>query len=148
VVVKVRFSIFLFLFFLLLTIFIACQLGCSSCDDQTGDCITCQNGFTQNPTDKTTCSVQLAKTSNGEVCPSATFQDTTNSTQCHGCAAECASCTGSSSNDCTVCANLRAMFNNSCVSTNSEGICEGSGGMIANNNNHKCEGEGLLFFSH
>lgn len=84
------------------------------------------------------------KTSGGEVCPSGSFDggnSNLNSTGCTPCSKICKTCNGPTSNDCIVCAGLQAMFNNSCVALNADGICDGTGGMIADNNKHKCEGE-------
>jgi hypothetical protein len=101
------------------------------------------NGFTISKSN--TCATLSIKTSNGEDCPRKSFQDPQNTTRCNACSPECNSCTGPSSNDCTVCASPGAMFNNSCVSTNDLGICANSNGMIADNVKNKCEGEDLLF---
>ena len=42
------------------------------------------------------------------------------------------------------------MFNGNCVTVNSDGVCEGTNGMIANNNKQMCDGENYFryFYRH
>ncbi|KAH7890062.1 growth factor receptor domain-containing protein [Phlebopus sp. FC_14] len=112
-----------------------CQLGCSECADGTGDCITCKSGFTQDANDRTKCDASQQTTSGGTACPDGSFS---NGSSCQTCSPECQTCTGSTSNNCVICASGSYAFNGSCVQTNSGGVCQGSN-LIANNNKHECD---------
>lgn len=113
-----------------------CQLGCSECADTTGTCVTCQSGYTQDPNDSTKCNPVQAVTSAGTACPDGSFS---NGAECSVCSPSCRTCTGSSSNNCAVCANGKYMFNGSCVTADSNGICEGANGLVADNNKGECD---------
>ncbi|KIL68473.1 hypothetical protein M378DRAFT_190887 [Amanita muscaria Koide BX008] len=113
-----------------------CQLGCAKCSDNTGSCISCRQGYTQDPNDPTKCNSTQATTSTGSPCPDGSFS---NGAQCSACSPTCKTCTGSTSNDCAVCANGKYMFNGSCVAANSVGVCDGTNGMIADNNKKECD---------
>ncbi|KAI6123178.1 growth factor receptor domain-containing protein [Pisolithus croceorrhizus] len=112
-----------------------CQLGCAECAAGSGDCITCQSGFTQNANDRTMCNAVSQTTSSGTTCPDGSYS---NGSSCEPCATECQTCTGSTSNDCVICASGTYSLNGSCVQTNSVGVCQGSS-LIANNNKHECD---------
>ncbi len=125
-----------------LTRFIVCELGCTSCADSIGTCLTCKTGFTQDANDKTKCDAVESKTSSGAVCPDGSFS---NGTACAECSSACSTCNGATSNDCILCAKESYAFNGSCVSTSSNGVCEGTG-LIADNNKHACDGK-LSYYS-
>ncbi|KAF8839870.1 growth factor receptor domain-containing protein [Paxillus ammoniavirescens] len=112
-----------------------CQLGCSQCADGSGDCITCKSGFTQDANDRTKCDATQQKTSSGTACPDGSYSS---GSSCQACSPECQTCSGSTSNDCIICASGTYSFNGSCVQTNSGGACQGSS-LIANNNKHECD---------
>jgi hypothetical protein len=118
-----------------------CQLGCSECASNTGTCIACKSGYTQDPNDSTKCNPVQATTSTGTVCPDGSFSS---GAQCSLCSPSCKTCTGPSSNDCAVCATGTYIFNNSCVSADSNGICDGANGMIADNNKEECDSKSFL----
>ncbi len=120
---------------------IVCQLGCSECAGNTGACIACKSGYTQNPNDSTKCNPVQATTSTGTVCPDGSFS---NGAQCGVCSPSCKTCTGPSSNDCAVCATGTYIFNGSCVSADTNGICDGANGMIADNNKEECDSKSFL----
>ncbi|KAF7294566.1 Extracellular matrix protein FRAS1 [Mycena indigotica] len=112
-----------------------CKLGCASCADLTGNCLTCATRFTQDQNDATKCT-PLPSSANGVTCPDGSFSDGTNCTPCSG---SCSTCSGPTSNDCTSCPTSRFLTNNgSCVSASSTGVCEGSN-LIADNNKGKCD---------
>lgn len=128
------------LYFSLLTILTVCQLGCSQCADGTGACISCKQGFTQSQTDQTKCTALPSVTSAGITCPVGSFSA---GQQCSPCSPSCSTCNGPSSTNCIVCATGQSLFNGSCVATDSNGVCEGSNGMIANNVKQECDSEHL-----
>ncbi|KAJ6523452.1 insulin-like growth factor binding protein, partial [Mycena vulgaris] len=112
-----------------------CELGCTSCADGTGNCLTCGTHFTQDQNDSTKCTTVLA-TAAGVPCPDSSFSDGTN---CLACSASCNTCAGPTANDCTLCPNLHYLTNNgSCVTASSTGVCDGSN-LIADNNKGKCD---------
>ncbi|KAJ7491081.1 insulin-like growth factor binding protein [Mycena latifolia] len=105
-----------------------CQLGCTSCADGTGNCLTCGTHFTQDQNDATKCTT-VPTTAAGVACPDGSFT----------CSASCNTCSGPTSNDCTLCPTSHYLTNNgSCVSASSTGICDGSN-LIADNNKGKCD---------
>ncbi|KAI0933443.1 hypothetical protein AcV5_005588 [Taiwanofungus camphoratus] len=112
-----------------------CSLGCTECADGTGDCITCKSGFTQSGNDATSCIAAQSKTSSGTTCPDGSFS---NGTACATCSPLCQTCNGPTSNDCIICGAGTYSLNGSCVSTDSDGVCENSN-LIANNNKHECD---------
>ncbi|KAJ7144943.1 hypothetical protein C8R43DRAFT_953730 [Mycena crocata] len=112
-----------------------CQLGCTSCADGTGNCLTCGPNFTQDQNDATKCTV-VPTTAAGVACPDGSFSDGTN---CSPCSASCDTCSGPTSNDCTLCNTSSFLTNNgSCVAASSTGVCDGSN-LIADNNKGKCD---------
>ncbi|KAJ7651463.1 insulin-like growth factor binding protein [Mycena polygramma] len=112
-----------------------CELGCTSCADGTGNCLTCGTHFTQDQNDATKCT-SVPTTAAGVACPDGSFSDGTN---CTACSASCTTCSGGTSNDCTLCPTSHYLTNNgSCVSASSTGVCEGSN-LIADNNKGKCD---------
>ncbi|KAF9026747.1 growth factor receptor domain-containing protein [Hymenopellis radicata] len=113
-----------------------CQLGCTSCSDGTGVCIACADGFTQNANDKTKCTAESTKSSSGAVCPDGSFGD--GSAQCKSCDPACKTCNGATSNNCLTCASGTYVFNGTCVSASSTGVCDG-GSLIADNNKGACD---------
>ncbi|KAF5318108.1 hypothetical protein D9619_012261 [Psilocybe cf. subviscida] len=113
-----------------------CQLGCSSCADQSGTCTTCASGFTLDASDKTKCDPLPTINSAGVQCPDGSFSD---SGTCQKCSGACRTCKGPSSNDCLLCAAGTYMFNGACVSVNTDGVCQGTNGMVADNNKNECE---------
>ena len=112
-----------------------CQLGCSRCADGSGICIQCQQGFTQDTTDRTKCDPQQQVTSTGTVCPGGSFS---NGNSCQPCDSSCQTCNGGTSNGCTLCASGFYALNGACVSANSDGVCIGTN-LIADNNKHECD---------
>jgi hypothetical protein len=117
---------------------VVCQLGCSQCADTTGSCIQCKQGFSLDSADNTKCDIVQKPTSSGQVCPDGSFSD---GTKCTPCSTVCKTCTGATSNDCVLCASGGFMFNGNCVSTNADGVCEGTTGMIGNNIKGECDCE-------
>ncbi|PPQ82360.1 hypothetical protein CVT25_008321 [Psilocybe cyanescens] len=113
-----------------------CQLGCTSCADTTATCISCQQGFTQDANDGTKCNPLPAKTTDGTACPDGSF---VNGAQCSLCSPSCQTCNGPSSNDCIICASGQFRLNGNCVGVNTDGVCQGSNGMVADNVKHECE---------
>ncbi|KAF8553773.1 growth factor receptor domain-containing protein [Imleria badia] len=112
-----------------------CALGCAECANGSGDCITCKSGYTQDANDRTLCDAVQQQTSSGTACPSGSYSA---GSSCSPCSPECQTCTGSTSNNCVICASGTYSFNGSCVQTNSGGVCQGSS-LIANNNKHECD---------
>ncbi|KAF9551262.1 hypothetical protein CPC08DRAFT_755060 [Agrocybe pediades] len=113
-----------------------CQLGCSQCSDTTGVCVACQSGFTQDANDKTKCNPLPSRNTDGTVCPDGSFSS---GAQCSQCSPSCRTCTGPTSNDCVLCAAGSYRFNGNCVPADSNGVCQGTNGMIADNNKNECD---------
>ncbi|KAJ6520275.1 insulin-like growth factor binding protein [Mycena sanguinolenta] len=112
-----------------------CELGCSSCAAGTGNCLTCAPNFTQDQNDATKCTA-VPTSAAGVTCPDGSFGD---GTSCVACSASCQTCSGPTSNDCTLCPQTHYLTNNgSCVSASSTGVCEGSN-LIADNNKGECD---------
>ncbi|KAF7337625.1 Extracellular matrix protein FRAS1 [Mycena sanguinolenta] len=112
-----------------------CELGCSSCAAGTGNCLTCAPNFTQDQNDATKCTA-VPTSAGGVPCPDGSFSD---GTSCVACSASCQTCSGPTSNDCTLCPQTHYLTNNgSCVSASSTGVCEGSN-LIADNNKGECD---------
>lgn len=133
------FSLFLRLLeeLLLTTLIIVCTLGCTQCTDITGVCLACQSGFTQDANDKTKCNALESRTSDGiTVCPDGSFSS---GAQCSRCSPSCRTCNGPSSNQCILCAAGSYRFNGNCVTADSNGVCQGTNGMIADNNKNECD---------
>ena len=119
-----------------------CQIGCSECTDGTGDCTSCQRFFyTQDPTDGTKCVLVPFRTGNGDLCPDGSFPSTGG---CNACDPSCRNCWGRLSSSCTRCYTGAYFFNGSCITANSDGICQGANGMYANNNKGSCDSKSLL----
>ncbi|KAF7291999.1 Growth factor receptor domain-containing protein [Mycena indigotica] len=112
-----------------------CQIGCSACADGSGECTTCKNGFTQDANDKTKCNALPEVNSAGTTCPPGSFADGQN---CSPCSPSCKTCTGGTSNDCVLCASGTFTLNNTCVSADTNGVCQGTS-LIANNNKAECD---------
>ena len=125
-----------------LTFYLVCQIGCTQCAAGTGDCITCKSGFTQDANDRTKCDPPQSKTTSGQTCPPGSFS---NGTTCTPCSSSCGTCTGGTSSDCIVCATGLFTYNGTCVSANSNGVCEGSG-LIADNDKRECDGKSQSSF--
>ncbi|PFH53554.1 hypothetical protein AMATHDRAFT_73358 [Amanita thiersii Skay4041] len=117
-----------------------CQLGCIKCADDSGTCTTCKSGFSQDANNPATCKPVQSVTPTGTICPDGSFSD---GQKCSPCSPSCRTCTGPTSNDCAICANGSFIFNGSCVKADSNGICEGANGMIADNNKKECDTCGL-----
>jgi hypothetical protein len=115
---------------------LVCDVGCTQCADLTAECTSCKTGFTQDPTDKTKCDPLPQATSSGSPCPDGSFS---NNGVCALCSSVCQTCTGPSPNDCVLCASGQFLFNGNCVSVNTNGICQGTNGMIADNIKHECD---------
>ncbi|TDL20714.1 growth factor receptor domain-containing protein [Rickenella mellea] len=116
-----------------------CNLGCSQCADNSGDCVTCQSGFTQNANDRTSCIAPSSTTSTGTVCPDGSFSS---GTTCSPCSPSCQTCKGPLSSDCIICGSARFSLNGTCVQTDANGACIGTGQSsftIADNNKHECD---------
>lgn len=131
-------------FLLLLMIVTVCQLGCAECASGTGNCESCKEGFTKNSNDTTRCDPGSSLTSGGQVCPPGAFSDPQRN--CSACSPSCLTCNGPSSANCLTCRANQAMFDTSCVDTDSDGTCAGTNGLIANNINKRCESENLSFY--
>lgn len=116
---------------------IVCQLGCTQCVAGTGACTSCQSGFTQDPNDPTLCNPVQQSTNTGTACPDGSFA---NGGSCSICSPSCKTCNGATSNNCILCANGSFMSNGSCLTTDGNGVCEGSS-LIADNNKHECDSE-------
>lgn len=114
---------------------IVCQLGCTACADGTGTCTACKTGFTQDANDHTQCIAPQSVTSSGTVCPDGSFSS---GSTCTSCSPSCQTCSAGTSNDCILCASGTYSLNGSCVSTDANGVCEGSS-LIANNDKHECD---------
>nr|GAT50990.1 growth factor receptor domain-containing protein [Mycena chlorophos] len=113
-----------------------CAIGCSACEDGTGICSTCKSGFTLDANDKTRCDVVAQANSGGTTCPPGSFAD---GASCSPCSSTCDTCTGPTANDCVQCATgTYTLNNNTCVSADSNGVCEGTS-LIANNNKFECD---------
>lgn len=129
---------------------LVCQLGCSSCTDISATCTTCKNGFTADANDKSKCN-PLPSTIPGttagttQPCPDGSFS---NGQQCAVCSPSCGTCSGSSSNDCTGCKSGQFLFGGNCVGVDANGVCQGTNGMIADNNKKECDSALILKFSH
>ncbi|KAF8968267.1 insulin-like growth factor binding protein [Flammula alnicola] len=113
-----------------------CQLGCTQCADTTGACISCKQGFTQDANDKTKCDALPSTTTSGTVCPDGSFSA---GATCSPCSPSCRTCNGPSSNNCILCAAGQYSFNGNCVGVDTNGVCQGSNGMIADNNKNECD---------
>ncbi|KAJ7150274.1 hypothetical protein C8R46DRAFT_1008412 [Mycena filopes] len=112
-----------------------CALGCTTCADGTGNCLTCGAHFTQDQNDATKCTT-VPTSAAGVACPAGSFS---NGASCAPCSASCSTCAGPTSNDCTLCPTSHYLTNNgSCVSASSTGGCEGSN-LIADNNKGECD---------
>lgn len=116
-----------------------CQLGCTDCADGTGVCITCKTGFSQDANDRTKCNSPQSVTSSGTPCPSGSFSS---GNLCSPCSPSCQTCTAGTSNDCVTCATGSFAFNGGCVTTNTDGVCQGSG-LIADNNKKECDSKSI-----
>lgn len=57
---------------------------------------------------------------------------------CKQCSSVCRTCTGPTSSDCATCADGTYFLGNSCVKADTNGICEGSGGLVADNVRSLC----------
>ncbi|KAJ7351213.1 hypothetical protein DFH08DRAFT_740815, partial [Mycena albidolilacea] len=113
-----------------------CALGCASCADGTGNCLTCGPHFSQDQNDATKCTT-VPTTAGGAPCLDGSFSS--DGTTCTACSATCNTCSGPTSNDCTFCPQTHYLTNNgSCVSASSTGVCDGSN-LIADNNKGKCD---------
>ena len=91
-----------------------------------------------NENDATKCSPLPAVTSSGTLCPDGSYSA---GQQCGACSPSCSTCNGPSSNNCIVCASGHSLFKGNCVAVGSNGVCAGSGGMIADNIKQECDGE-------
>ncbi|KAJ4474127.1 hypothetical protein C8J55DRAFT_537066 [Lentinula edodes] len=111
----------------------SCNAGWTTADN--GDCQTCKSGFTQDANDKTKCDVEPTTTSSGTVCPDGSFSS---GTTCSSCSPSCQTCNGATSNDCIICASGSYAFNGSCITADSNGVCEGTG-LIADNDKKECD---------
>jgi hypothetical protein len=118
-----------------------CQIGCSNCADKTAKCLACKPGFTGDQTDKSKCSQLPAVTSRGIQCPDGSYNA---GQECANCSPSCQTCNGPSSNSCILCPIGTALLNGNCVTPDPNGICEGPGGMIADNNKRECDGENYI----
>ena len=78
-------------------------------------------------------------------CPTGSFRDTDD--QCALCSALCETCSGPSPSDCITCPSGSSMFNGKCATVDSDGVCEGTNGMIADNNKQACDSENYLFIT-
>ncbi|KAF9492450.1 hypothetical protein BDN71DRAFT_1483789 [Pleurotus eryngii] len=97
-----------------------CQLGCDRCADGTGVCLACKSSFTQDASDRTKCTPVPTSTSSGTICPRGTSQ-LRERRHLLPLSPSCQSCTGGTSNDCTVCAPNTFVFNGGCVRASVDG---------------------------
>jgi hypothetical protein len=137
VTVKVRFIIFLYL---LPSNYSkpVCQFGCTECADDTGDCIACKKGYTKDENDNTKCDPMAAVTTKGVLCPDGSYNA---GDDCALCSTSCSTCIGKSPKNCTICASGLSQFQGRCVPVGPDGVCAGTGGMIADNNKQECDGK-------
>ncbi|KAF6764653.1 FRAS1 protein [Ephemerocybe angulata] len=113
-----------------------CALGCSQCSDSTGSCNSCLPGYTQNLNDRTKCDPIKPVLSTGILCPDNTFSD---GAECKVCSTACGSCKGPGDGDCLTCGTGLFMSGGKCVQADSNGVCEGSSGLVADNVKKSCE---------
>ncbi|TEB31330.1 hypothetical protein FA13DRAFT_1688046 [Coprinellus micaceus] len=113
-----------------------CQPGCIQCADTTGTCSACNSGFILNNLDRTKCDPIKPTLSSGSQCPDNTFGD---GTECKVCSTICSSCTGPGDGDCLTCAPGFYLSNGLCVQADSNGVCQGNGGLVADNVKRTCE---------
>ena len=118
-------------------------MACSRCADRSATCLVCQKDFTRDPNDKTKCIPKLPEF--GVTCRDGSYSA---GKSCENCSPSCRTCNGPSSNNCILCpigvtgvTGLNYKFNGSCVPADSNGICEGSNGMIADVNKQECDGK-------
>ncbi|KAL1681107.1 insulin-like growth factor binding protein [Schizophyllum commune] len=112
-----------------------CFAGCEKCADDTGACLSCKDGFTQDSADKTKCTAPSQTDSSGATCPKGSFND---NGSCKVCDSACDTCTGGTSKDCASCKSGTYFLDGSCVSAGSNGVCEGTT-LIADNNKGECD---------
>ena len=136
------------IFVFLLTVLAECQMGCSKCTDRTAVCLACQNHLTRDPDDDTKCIPILPES--GPTCPPGSYST---GKRCEDCSPSCKTCNGPSSNNCILCqtgitgvTGLNYKFNGSCVAADTNGICEGSNGMIADVNKQECDGKITFYY--
>lgn len=135
-IARVRVPFFFLDKFSLISSFIVCSIGCSSCASNTGNCLSCSSpNFTQDENDSTQCTAVQQTTSSGTPCPDGSFSDGNN---CTACSASCQTCNGATSSDCIVCKEGTYLSSGNCVSADANGVCEG-GGLIADNNKKECD---------
>ncbi|KAJ7863805.1 TNFR/NGFR cysteine-rich region family protein [Mycena olivaceomarginata] len=117
-----------------------CQIGCTSCAATTGTCSACRAGFTPDANDATRCVAAPSVTSSGTTCPPGAFADGAN---CSPCAGACKTCTGGTAAECVLCAEGTYLVNvngtSQCVGADANGVCAGTGGLIADNNKNECD---------
>ncbi|EAU81977.1 FRAS1 protein [Coprinopsis cinerea okayama7 len=114
----------------------ACDVGCRECSSGNAVCTQCRPGFTQDPNDRTKCNPVIQTDSTGAACGPNAFSD---GQQCQLCDRSCGRCFGPSSTNCLTCAAGTFMFEGRCVSADSNGICAGSNGRIADALKGVCE---------
>ncbi|KAF9036834.1 insulin-like growth factor binding protein [Panaeolus papilionaceus] len=113
-----------------------CQAGCSQCADSTAICASCKDGFVADTNDRSKCVPAPARQSNGSLCPARSFST---GSGCAACASSCDSCSGASSNQCLSCPSGSYFFNGNCVTADSNGNCQGTNGLIADNVKLTCD---------
>ncbi|KAJ7868613.1 hypothetical protein B0H14DRAFT_3084065 [Mycena olivaceomarginata] len=111
-----------------------CQIGCTSCAATTGTCSACRAGFTPDANDATRCVAAPSVTSSGTTCPPGAFADGAN---CSPCAGACKTCTGGDGGGGTYLVNVNGT--SQCVGADANGVCAGTGGLIADNNKNECD---------
>ena len=74
----------------------------------------------------------------GDICPDGSYSA---GKQCNLCSKSCTTCNGPSERNCTQCGYGHSQFEGRCVPVGADGVCAGTGGMIADNNKQECDGE-------
>ena len=90
----------------------------------------CNDTFSLNENDSTKCDPP------GTSCPDGSYSA---GDECALCPESCATCNGPK--DCIICRSGLLKFGDKCVAVGNDGVCAGTGGMIADNNKLACDGE-------
>ncbi|PPQ70064.1 hypothetical protein CVT24_003808 [Panaeolus cyanescens] len=113
-----------------------CQPGCAQCSGTSAICAACKDGFVQDTNDRSKCVPSPPRRNDGSLCPPNAFST---GTGCALCANTCATCTGASSNQCLTCPTGSYFFDGNCVTADSNGNCQGTNGLIADNVKLTCD---------
>ena len=77
-------------------------------------------------------------TKNSIKCPDGSYS---NGEVCTPCSPKCSKCNGGSEDDCTLCNLKSSMYLGKCFQLNSQGVCLGTNGLVANNDKKMCDSE-------